>query len=523
MWYYVFAAKGLQDFILKGDKLRLMVGGSAIIEDLSVNFFGKLFEGLGLRPGDDYDIISKAAGGVRVLFFHEGDGEEVLKVVPMALSLYASGLDFVQTLLPVKDGLAETMKKAERVLMNRRGLAFPSLPPAGPLVERCPRSGLPAVGSFSQGGDREPADLSMVLRDRASSGLAHSFMAEKALGADRAKDETIQLPMDMAEIVSSDKGDVAVVHIDGNGLGAIVIKLFEGLSGEKDYSVAKVYERFSSAIQSASERSLQIALSPLVEETVEKGGSFYPFRPLVCAGDDVTVILRGADGLDFADRFLCAFEEESAKELRGLNLPDLSEGLTACAGIAYVKSNFPFSQAYELSESLCSYAKDKTARKTDRKTDRSCSSLAFWRVTTTMADDFSGIIERELTFRNLAMDTTTTMTMMPYTTGGKTNGQSAPSLASLRVLKDSVSAMPRGTLRGILSKVAVGKDRACRDFERIIEVHKDKGDYCKKLLEALEAITGRDGKDSLFSTDNRSPLNDVISLCSVDRIRQEGL
>lgn len=505
MWYYVFAAKGLQDFILKGDKLRLMVGGSAIIEDLSVNFFGKLFEGLGLRPGDDYDIISKAAGGVRVLFSNERDGEEVLKVVPMALSLYASGLDFVQTLLPVKDGLAETMKKAETVLMNRRGLTFPSLPPAGPLVERCPRSGLPAVGSFSQGGDREPADLSMVLRDRASSGLAHSFMAEKALGADRAQDDTIQLPMDMAEIVRGDKGDVAVVHIDGNGLGAMVIKLFEGLSGEKDDNVAEVYKNFSSAIQRASERSLQIALSPLVEETVEKGGRFYPFRPLVCAGDDVTVILRGADGLDFADRFLCAFEEESAKELRGLNLPDLSEGLTACAGIAYVKSNFPFSQAYELSESLCSYAKDKTAR--------SCSSLAFWRVTTTMADDFSGIIERELTFGDMVM------TMMPYTTGSKAKDQSAPSLASLRALKDSVSAMPRGTLRGILSKVAVGKDRACRDFERIIQVHKDKGDHCKNLLDALKAITGRDGKDSLFSEDNRSPLHDGIELCSIDKSR----
>jgi hypothetical protein len=61
--------------------------------------------------------------------------------------------------------------------------------------------------------------------------------------------------------------------------------------------------------------------------------------------------VMGRLGLTLAALYLKAFEAE--KE----NIPD-GKDLTACAGIAIVKTHYPFARAYQLSEALCSNAKN---------------------------------------------------------------------------------------------------------------------------------------------------------------------
>ena len=131
-----------------------------------------------------------------------------------------------------------------------------------------------------------------------------------------------------------------------------------------------------------------------------------PFRPLILGGDDLTVIIRGDLALDYASDFLLYFEEETEKELASLKedykelkaLVDiLPKKMTACAGIAFIRSNQPFYLGYHLAETLCSHAKNSSrATKEYIEKENIPASLAFYHVTTTMIEDYNTVQRQEL-------------------------------------------------------------------------------------------------------------------------------
>ena len=518
-FYYVFTAKSLQNFILRGDKLRLMVGGSALIEGLAESFFGGLLKKMGLQEEKDYLWLSAAAGAARLLFRDEEAVKALTQVVPVALALHAPELEFAQTFLEVKDNLAQTMQETEKHLQARRNLLFPSLPVAGPLVRRCPRSGRPAVAQIRFGSDREWADEAMKAKGKALSLSRESFLDKVLPKQEDRPPDRLKLPLDFSHLSRGEREHIAIVHIDGNGLGSLVMQLFHNLRGQEDDAVVRTYRAFSTAIQQASEGAFRKALGPLVDRSQEEKRSHYPFRPLICAGDDVTVVLRAADAFTFTCDFLAAFERTSAEALKALALEGLPPSLTACAGIVYVKKKFPFAQAYDLCESLCSFAKTKT--------DRKVSALAFWRVTTTAAETFETILERELTFPD--DEATLTATMMPYVIGQPLG--SFGSTDALVKLKEAVKAMPRGSLRQLLSEIPQGKARTQRNFERVSQVNRSRQGREKEtssafddLESALAGLTGSQRDDVLFRQEGNTattPLFDAIELLAAER-GQEG-
>ena len=86
-----------------------------------------------------------------------------------------------------------------------------------------------------------------------------------------------------------------------------------------------------------------------------------PVVPVILGGDDVTVITSGDYALPFAAAYLRHYEEATGTDpiLRYLTPPkgqDTSP-MTAAAGVAIVKRNFPFHIAYELAEKLVERAK----------------------------------------------------------------------------------------------------------------------------------------------------------------------
>ncbi len=536
-FYYVFAAKGLQKFLLQGDKLRLMVGGSTLIENLAGDFFPSLLINMGLVKGEDYLCLFQAAGGIRLLFRKKEFAERLVRLVPAALSLHAPGLEFVQTSLEIlPEGLAKTIEKAEQLLANRRNLLFPSYPVAGPLVDRCPRSGLPAVKNIFFGGDKELADEGMVARSRAVEQAADTLRSKALSPKEREQMPRLDFPTDFCDLSAGrERENIGIVHIDGNGLGLLVRHFFLKLQEEKrdNAFVAQAYSAFSQAIQTAANKAFQFAAAPLVEENRRAGRKYYSFRPLVCAGDDVTVVVRAADAFTFAGDFLSAFEKTSEEELAKIEGGDffkddsgVAKKLTACAGIVFVKKNFPFAQAYDLCESLCSFAKNKT--------DRKFSALAFWRVTTTASEEFKTILNRELTFadKDGSEDTKLLATMMPYVVKPSSQDCSFARFKDLLELKEAVKVMPRGSLRQLLSEMAWGKARTERNFARILEVNSKRkeentggSEKLKQLVAALERITGPSGESALFSAKFSegneeyvaTPLHDAIELLSVER------
>jgi hypothetical protein len=75
-----------------------------------------------------------------------------------------------------------------------------------------------------------------------------------------------------------------------------------------------------------------------------------PFRPIVYGGDDVTFVCDGRLGLALAAIYLEEWERVT-KESTTIG------AAYACAGVAIVKSHYPFVRAYTLAGTLCAGAK----------------------------------------------------------------------------------------------------------------------------------------------------------------------
>ena len=182
---------------------------------------------------------------------------------------------------------------------------------------------------------------------------------------------------------------IAIVHADGNRMG----KRFEDYGkaesknkpipdANRDFIIAM--RKLSWAVNQAGKKAL-ITTADLLINAIDKQNkvagqfqikeNYLPFRPIVYGGDDVVFVCDGRIGLPLAVKFLKAFEEETK------DLPDGKGKATACAGIAIVKTHYPFSRAYELCEELCTNAKKFVRKETDDYSERkSIFSALDWHI-----------------------------------------------------------------------------------------------------------------------------------------------
>ena len=158
--------------------------------------------------------------------------------------------------------------------------------------------------------------------------------------------EGYQFPKEFSDLVGTDNF-IAVVHIDGNAMGKRVDGIYKSAGADWAECCQKL-RRFSAGIQ----RDFERAFTGTVEELIRQGrcgGTTLPIRPVILAGDDVCFITAGNLGLECARVFL--------ERLAALTNQEDGAPYAACAGVALVHQKYPFHQAYQLSEELCSNAK----------------------------------------------------------------------------------------------------------------------------------------------------------------------
>ncbi len=157
------------------------------------------------------------------------------------------------------------------------------------------------------------------------------------------------------EDLTGKDGFIAVVHIDGNAMGARVSDFYAAHAGEtwEDFRIRA--RRFSEGIQAdftAAFREMAEELAARKEDWEEALGldpGLLPLRPVILAGDDVCFVSAGSLGLECARLFL----EKLGLRKNGED----GKGYAACAGVAMVHRKYPFHTAYGLAEELCSNAK----------------------------------------------------------------------------------------------------------------------------------------------------------------------
>lgn len=235
----------------------------------------------------------------------------------------------------------------------------------------------------------------------------------------RKRSEQYDIPLDVDDLGRSENENsyIAVVHIDGNQMG----KRFDDYGKAQSNSNNPISEqnrdfiiamrKLSWGVSEASRKALEAvghAVIKLVDEDkFEIKDNYLPFRPIVYGGDDVTFVCDGRLGLSLAVKFLEKFEELTQE------LADGKGKATACAGIAIVKTHYPFSRAYALSESLCSQAK-QWMRKETKDYEKPLFSAIDWHIAASgLLGTIGEIRDREYRVQIPDLDQPASLTMRP--------------------------------------------------------------------------------------------------------------
>lgn len=487
---YGASIQGIQGFIFKTNKLAEIVGASEIVEQICT----KLFYDTANIAKDNKNIILSAAGNIKYIFEEEQACRTFVMGFPKSVMESAPGITISQAVVAFNgDDVSGAIQQLEVKLKTQRNKVSAPNEIGFMGLERSRRTGGVAV-EFKNMEALDAGTLKKIDKKDKSS------LFEKLSGN---KVSSKEYPFDLKEITASGRNSwIAVIHADGNGLGKIIQN--KGAELNKD----KKFKAFSTAIETAVQKAIQAAFNEVVEKDKDNF-KHYPIRPVVIGGDDVTVIIRADLALDFTDKFLKYFEMESKLQFENLKLAGYEEGLTACAGIAYVKDSYPLHYALHLAESLCTDAKKKVkgANILPKYNDIPQSALAFYKVQESFVDDLSILKNRTLKTPS-GLDSS----CLDYYAGPYLLDDILALTKKLEVIKveaaKSEQSKSVGKLRQIVSETYKDVSTAIFMMERMKEMNKD---FYKKLeldkeLKAIKENTQSQKKIS------KSQLLDLITL-----------
>lgn len=381
------------------------------------------------------EVLYTGGGNVVALFREEAEARQFVRDLSRKVLLQAPNLQLVIAQRPFDwvepsqpgERLAQAIDALFVTLAGQGRARRTSQPQLGlGVTQACRATGLPATDWTPRIKDDAttvyPASAETLSKIDVT--LKHDSDQSEA---DRRLREMLKLRDDLAYPVDFDdlgrsEGEhsfIAVVHADGNSMGQR-IRALGRVSKDSDQYITdnRVYidrlRQFSTRMNDAAQAALRDVVTeltrvipdgdnptidhhtvygdlltqiPLQKAKDEKGedipGHWYiPFRPIVFGGDDVTFVCDGRLGLSLALIYLKAFEQHTA------SLTTSDDPITACAGIAIVKTHYPFARAYRLAEELCGSAK-KLCR------DKKVSGLDWHFALSGLAGDLDDIRRRE--------------------------------------------------------------------------------------------------------------------------------
>lgn len=371
---YIYGAsiQGIQGFIFSTNSLKDVVGGSELVEKVCTTLFTSNYQQGGKS-------IINAAGNIKCVYDSLQECEKTVLEFPKTVMLAAPGITISQAVVKVteeelKSNFASCMDQLEKKLKIQRNKPSKSITVGFMGVERSKTTGLPAITQESQ----EYLDEgTLKKRNLSTGGKATIALAEKSFGIKDLSPRNIAL--DIKKL--TDKNDwIAIIHADGNGLGQILSKF----SGSQE----KLHD-FSDKLNDATCQAAHNAFQKVYPKEEYKQ---IPFRPVVLGGDDMTMICKASLALDYVKVYLEEFENATKQKLGAEN------GLTACAGIAFIKSSYPFHYGYDLAETLCTQAKIVSKNPLIQKDAKNApSSVMFYKVQGSFIESYPNMILKEKT------------------------------------------------------------------------------------------------------------------------------
>lgn len=377
---YIYGAsiQGIQSFIFQTNELKDIVGGSELVENICTS----LFEDEYLQTGE---ALVTAAGNIKCIYNSLSECQKTVLEFPKAVMCKAPGITISQAVVQVNDEdliphFKQHMDTLENKLHIQRNKPAKSMTIGFMGVKRSRKTGLPAT---SNEGEDYIDEGTQQKRKLSEGGEATRKLCEKSFDQ---KDLSIKnIALNIQDL--TDKNDwIAIIHADGNGLGQVVAKM--GDTQEK-------LSDFSKKLDGATQQAARTAFKKVYTDAdyIQKS-CIYPFRPVVLGGDDMTMICKASLALDYTKLYLEEFENATKQKLGAEN------GLTACAGIAFIKSSYPFHYGYDLAEELCSQAK-KVSKNSLIQKEAKCapSSIMFYKVQGSFIESYEDMLLKEKTPR----------------------------------------------------------------------------------------------------------------------------
>ncbi len=345
-YLYGASVQGIQEFIFATNELKTIVGASEIVKNINNK----------IKEKYEKNIIMNAAGNVKLIFDETEKGilDDLVLNFPKEIKQSAFGITLSQAVVQFQDGeIKKAFESLEKKLFIQRNKTEIPLDMSINIIKLAPKSGKPEAQT-----DKDKATIQKELEAK--------------------KDES-----SAANIPKNRRNKTAIIHADGNGLGSMIASMNKNL--HSDDEIIKAYQDFSKNLDIATQNAYKTATMGINPKSIRK---------VILGGDDMTIICDANIALDFTNKFLKEFEQETKKYMGG-------NGLTACAGIAYCNHKYPFHYAVNLAESLCSYSK-KHSKEINK--DLAPSSLMFHNIQSSNFTDFNEYIDNELTL-NKGVDT----------------------------------------------------------------------------------------------------------------------
>ncbi|NLK93504.1 MAG: hypothetical protein GX273_10415 [Bacteroidales bacterium] len=371
----MYDVRGIQEYIFRTNRLRQVIGASHLVE----NFFQKGISAIAkdVWPNEphryvtdwscpreeqrpklrieacsniDMEVLYIGGGNARILFRNKKAGIDHGLDISVLFNREFSRWVLTQT-YSLRLAIARVDTDLERYsddhdrLMQEMQVAKANMPSSEPFT------GFPIVAREDSSGKALSNEYDYTTRQFVSQETASKLRA-----LDRAQKEMPAEGKHLDDLVTLKGEDswLAIVHIDGNSVGRRITDIMSKNQGFSYSETVQVMRSVSYSISQGFETTYNTMREAL--DTIKADPDEQLIRDIILAGDDITFVCNANIAIPLVKFFL---EEVSQKYMYTGDdeVEDPLYAFSACAGIAFANSHFPFYDAYQIAEACCSNAK----------------------------------------------------------------------------------------------------------------------------------------------------------------------
>lgn len=377
----MYDIRGIQDYIFRTNQIKEIIGASNLVENIITDGMKAVAGEMGWDPGKyltdwkregldavpayfkdktiQMQVLFIGGGNAYALFRRGADCEAMNRRLGKYLLEHTYSLNLAAAVVQKTDNYVEDYRKIKEE-MGRIKAVMPLTKPAGalPFMAADPVTGYPlSQTEYLDGAKEYYCTESFHKREcfKRTTGREERDAAEKIL--------------DNMVTKKGDNSFLAAVHIDGNNMGQRILSLMDG---KTDYIEAtKTMRAISLNIFNGFSKAYAEMDSYIEEELADQirpGREGKLCRKLISAGDDITFICNAKAAIPAVEKFLCVVSSERMFSKPGWDdaKNQAEYAFSACAGIAYFNSHFPFSDAYLVAEECCASAKKRAKKEENR-------------------------------------------------------------------------------------------------------------------------------------------------------------